>query len=53
MAQAVHFWLGAHFDQKKLQLSRSPVILGVTYDLLSVTLQIKDDRKKDLLEEMD
>ena len=53
VAQAVHFWLGAQFDQKKLQLSRSPVILGVTYDLSSMTLQIKDDRRRDLIEEMD
>jgi len=31
VAQSVHWWLGAHYDQKKLQLSRSPTILGVTY----------------------
>ena len=29
IAESVHFWLGAQFDQKKLQLSRSPTILGV------------------------
>ncbi len=53
VSQAVHFWLGAQFDQKKLQLSRSPVILGVTYDLVDMVLQIKDDRRRDLLEEID
>ncbi len=53
VSQAVHFWLGAQFGQKKLQLSRCPVILGVTYDLLDMVLQIKEDRRKDLLEEID
>ena len=53
VAQKVHFWLGAHFDQKKLQLSRSPVILGVTYDLDEMVLLIKEDRKKELLSEID
>ena len=53
VAQAVHFWLGARFDQKKLQLSRQPVILGVTYDLESMVLLIKEDRKKELVEEID
>lgn len=53
VAQAVHFWLGAHFDQKKLQLCRAPVILGVTYDLFDMVLQIKEDRKLELLTEID
>lgn len=45
--------MGAHFDQKKLQLARDPTILGVTYNLIEMTLEIKESRKKDLLEEMD
>ena len=53
IAQHVHWWLGAKFDQKKLQLSRSPTILGVTYNLEEFVLEIKEDRKKDLIEEID
>ena len=53
VAQAVHFWLGARFDQKKLQLSRQPVILGVTYDLEDMVLLIKEERKKEIIEEID
>ena len=53
VAQSVHWWLGAHYDQKKLQLSRSPTILGVTYDLEKMVLLIKDSRKAELLEEID
>lgn len=49
----MHWWLGAHYDQKKLQLSRSPTILGVTYDLEKMVLLIKDSRKAELLEEID
>ena len=47
VAQSVHWWLGAHYDQKKLQLSRSPTILGVTYDLEQMVLLIKE-RKSEL-----
>ena len=53
VAQSVHWWLGAHYDQKKLQLSRSPTILGVTYDLEQMVLLIKESRKSELLEEID
>lgn len=53
IAQSVHWWLGARYDQKKLQLSSMPVILGVTYNLESMVLEIKADRKKDLIEEID
>ncbi len=53
VAQSVHWWLGAKYDQKKLQLSRSPTILGVTYNLEQMVLEIKPDRKKDLLDEID
>ena len=53
IAQHVHWWLGAKFDRKKLQLSRAPTILGVTYNLDDFVLEIKDDRKSDLIEEID
>ena len=52
IAQHVHWWLGAKFDQRKLQLSRSPTILGVTYNLCDFVLEIKEDRKSDLIEEI-
>ena len=53
IAQCVHWWLGALFDKKKLQISRAPTILGVTYNLEEMHLEIKADRKTDLLEEID
>ena len=53
VAEYVHFWLGAKFDQKKLQLSFDPTILGVTYDLTERCLRIKDSRKLELNEEID
>ena len=53
VAQAVHWWLGARYDQKKLQLSLAPTILGVTFNLERMLLEIKEDRKKDLIEEID
>lgn len=53
VAQAVHWWLGALYDQKKLQLSTAPTILGVTFNLEEMVLEIKEDRKKDLIEEID
>ena len=49
----VHWWLGASFDQKKLQLSETPTILGVTYNLKDLQLEIKAERKVDLLDEID
>jgi hypothetical protein len=52
IAQHVHWWLGVKFDQKKLQLSQSPTILGVTYNLCEFVLEIKDDRKSDLIDEI-
>ena len=48
IAIAVHWWLGARFDSKKLQCSSSPTILGVTYNLKDMILEIKDDRKQEL-----
>ena len=53
VAESVHRWLGARFDQKKLQLSRSPTILGVTYNLEEMQLEIKADPKEDLVSEID
>ena len=53
VAESVHFWLGARFDQKKLQLSDAPTILGVTYNLKDMQLEIKADRKKELVDEID
>ena len=53
VAQAVHWWLGALYDQKKLQLSTAPTILGVTFNLEEMVLEIKEDRKRDLIEEID
>ena len=51
-AECVHTWLGAKFDQKKLQLSDSPTILGVTYNLDKMQLEIKEDRRADLISEI-
>ena len=53
VAQRVHFWLGAQFDAKKLQLSEEPTILGVTYDLRPMCLRIKPSRKEELHDEID
>jgi len=53
VAERVHTWLGAQFDQKKLQLSSSPTILGVTYNLELMQLEIKKERREDLLDEID
>ena len=52
VAESVHFWLGARFDQKKLQLSDSPTILGVTYNLVKMQLEIKQERQTELTEEI-
>ena len=53
IAQLVHWWLGAQFDAKKLQLSRDPTILGVTYNLEKLVLEIKESRKQELVEEIE
>ena len=52
IAQKVHWWLGAKFDPKKLQLCEDPTILGVTYDLKAMCLKIKPSRKEELLDEI-
>ena len=44
--------MGARFGQEKLQFSGQPVILGVTYDLEGLILKIKQDRKDELLDEI-
>jgi len=53
VAQKVHWWLGAQFDRKKLQLCSDPTILGVTYDLAAFCLRIKPSRKEELTSEID
>ena len=53
VAEEIHFLLGAQFEAKKLQLSSSPVILGVTYNLDSMVLEIKKERKEELVETID
>jgi len=53
VAQKVHWWLGAQFDPKKLQMCSDPTILGVTYDLKNMLLKIKLSRKTEILEEID
>ena len=52
-AQKVHWWLGAQFENRKLQLSSDPTILGVTYDLVGLRLLIKQKRKEEILDEID
>lgn len=49
VAQSVHWMLGAAFDQKKLQITSQLVILGVTYNLEDWVLEIKADRREDLV----
>ena len=39
IAENVHWWLGARFDQKKLHLSVAPTILRVTYNLKDMQLK--------------
>ena len=51
-AQSVHHWLGAAYDQKKLQLGPVVDILGITYDFDRLILRIKEGRKEELLEEI-
>ncbi|CAE7505806.1 unnamed protein product, partial [Symbiodinium necroappetens] len=52
-AETVHFLLEALFDEKKLQLSVAPVILGVTFNLQQLVLEIKEQRKQELLDTID
>ena len=52
-AQKVHTLLGARFDQKQFQISTKPVILGVTYNLEEFVLEIKEERKAELKDQID
>lgn len=52
VAQRVHWLLGASFDAKRLQITRQPTILGLTYNLEDWALEIKGDRKKELINEL-
>ena len=51
VAQRIHWLLGAAFDPKKLQLTDKPVILGVTYNLSDWVLEIKANRREELIDE--
>ena len=53
VAITVHWLLGAQFDAKKLQKTAAPVILGVTYNLEQMILEIKKERKQELIELID
>ena len=53
MRTACSLVAGAPFDQKKLQLTRSPTVLGVTYNLVDMVLEIKAERKTELIGEME
>eukprot|EP00435_Cladocopium_sp_Y103_P040661 s2321_g11.t1 len=46
VAECVHFWLRAKFDQKKLQLSSTPTVLGVTCNLDDMRWRSKLSVKK-------
>ena len=50
VAQKVHWWLGAAFDVKKLQRSKRPDVLGVTYNLEEFKLEIQEKRRAELKE---
>ena len=53
VAIGIHWLLGAGFEQKKLQKTSKPIVLGVTYDLDRLELAIKDDRKEELVSLID
>ena len=53
VAKMVHSWLGALFDEKKLQLGSEVDILGITYDLVGMRLLIKAGRKEEISDEID
>ena len=50
VAQKIHWWLGAAFDVKKLQRSKKPDVLGVTYNLEEFKLEIQQKRRAELKE---
>ena len=47
-AEGIHCILGVQFEKNKLQLSCSPVILGATYNLEEMVLEIKKSCKEEL-----
>ena len=49
----VHAAIGIRTDPDKFQVSQEPVILGVKYDLPKLVLKLADQRKEDLLEEIE
>ena len=51
--ETIHWLSGASFDQKKLQLSSLPVVLGVTFNLEDFLMEIKEERKRELIESID
>ncbi|CAE7645183.1 unnamed protein product [Symbiodinium necroappetens] len=53
VAETIHWLLGPSFDQKKLQVSFLPVVLGVTFNLEDFLLEIKEERKAELVEPID
>ena len=53
VGRAAHTILGAQFDLKTLQNGQILEILGVTYDLWGMLLQIKDKRKRELVHEIE
>ena len=52
VASSVHTWLASKFDTKKLQQGPVVDILGVTYDLVNMRLQIKTYRKAEISEDI-
>ena len=48
----VHSWLGAKFKQKKIQLSTTPDVPGVTHNLEKMVLENKADRSNHFTEEI-
>ena len=51
-AECVHTWLGARFDQKKLAALPLPHNFRGAYNLNLMQLEVKPDRKEDLVSEI-
>jgi hypothetical protein len=45
--------LGADFSPAKLQAKTKPVILSVEYDLVNMRLEVTEQRRKDLKDEIE
>jgi hypothetical protein len=52
-AELAHLWLGAAYDQKKLQFGPVVDILGVTYGLPAFMIRIKESRKEEIVDEIE